>query len=313
MGGQLSGTDELKEFLASMNQFHQNVKFTMELGGHKINFLDLTVSLYTRNCISTPCFEIFCKNTFTDVSIHNDSYHLRQHKMAVLHAAIHRLLSIPLDREAHEHEIRLIEEVGKINVLKVNVRELIRRKSVRKLLPENRDNPPKENRRKWVRLPYLWKTFDKIGKELNCLNYRTAFYPVSEVAQLLTIKDAVLENQKAGIYEFRCGECKAIYIGQIGKKLSTRVKEHVDAANAQKPEKFALAKHCTDSAHDIKKAFARLWHTTIKGRLMNRRLEEVEAITEAVRPDNNLLNDLQAIYVSPIASYYFHYLPQHLA
>ena len=210
MGGQLSGTDELKEFLASMNQFHQNVKFTMELGGHKINFLDLTVSLYTRNCISTPCFEIFCKNTFTDVSIHNDSYHLRQHKMAVLHAAIHRLLSIPLDREAHEHEIRLIEEVGKINVLKVNVRELIRRKSVRKLLPENRDNPPKENRRKWVRLPYLWKTFDKIGKELNCLNYRTAFYPVSEVAQLLTIKDAVLENQKAGIYEFRCNERKAI-------------------------------------------------------------------------------------------------------
>ena len=60
-------TDELTEFLASMNQFHQNVKFTMELGGHEINFLDLTVSLHTRNCISIPRFEILRKNTFTGV------------------------------------------------------------------------------------------------------------------------------------------------------------------------------------------------------------------------------------------------------
>jgi len=237
-------TEELTEFLVSMNQFPQNVKFTMELGGHTINFLDLMVSLHTRNHISTPHFEFFRKNTFTGVSIHHDSHHPRQHKMAVLHVAIRRLLSIPLDRKAHEHEVWYIEEIGKINGVKVNVQELIRRKSVRKLLSENRDYPPKKNQRKWVRLPYVSReNFLKNGEKLKRLDYRIAFYPVCKVAQLSTIKDPVPENQKAGIYEFRCGEYKAIYIGQTGRKLSTRAKEHIDAAHAQKPEKSVLAKH----------------------------------------------------------------------
>jgi len=179
-------TEELTEFLASMNQFHQNVKFIMELGGHKINFLDLTVSFHIHNRIFTPRSEIFRKNTFTGVSIHHDSYHPRQHKMTVLHAAIHRLLSIPLARKAYEHEVRHIEEIGKINGLEVNVPELIRRKSVRKLISENRDHSPKENKRKWVLLPYFGKTSEKTGKERKRLDYRTAFYPVSKVTQLST-------------------------------------------------------------------------------------------------------------------------------
>jgi len=87
------------------------------------------------------------------------------------------------------------------------------------------------------------------AESVNALSER-----IFQVTQLLTIKDPVPENQEAGIYEFRCGECKDIYIGQTGRKLSTRVKEHIDAAHVQKPEKSALAKHCTDSVHHIKKA-----------------------------------------------------------
>ena len=66
-------TTALQTFLSQLNKYHDNIKFTVELGTNKINFLDLTIPLNEYNNVLQPTFKVFRQPTFTDVSIHGRS------------------------------------------------------------------------------------------------------------------------------------------------------------------------------------------------------------------------------------------------
>ena len=36
---------------------------------------------------------------------------------------------------------------------------------------------------------------------------------------------------KSGVYSLQCGQCLAVYVGQSGRKISTRVQEHLSLVN----------------------------------------------------------------------------------
>ena len=85
----------------------------------------------------------------------------------------------------------------------------------------------------------------KLSKELKCLNYSPVFYPVTKVAQLSTVKDSTPDNRKAGIYAVQCGGagCEAIYIGQTGRRLQEREREHTSTTRKSDPGDSAVRKH----------------------------------------------------------------------
>lgn len=87
---------EIHSFLQVLNDFETSIKFTLELGGLAINYLDLRIELVDHNNLLTPSFGIYRKATFTGVSIHADSLHPGTHKHAALNAAIHRVTQISL-------------------------------------------------------------------------------------------------------------------------------------------------------------------------------------------------------------------------
>jgi len=144
----------------------------------------VAITLQAHGSKLSPQFEIYRKNTYTGVSINSASLHPRQHKMAGIHAAIHRPEKIPMGRAAYEKEISDIEKVAVVNNLRVHVRQLISRKRLRKLLAENRNPEPTRLsvRQKWMRLPYLGKSTECITKDLRKLNYKVGFYPVTTVS-----------------------------------------------------------------------------------------------------------------------------------
>lgn len=116
------GSDqELEAFFDKLNSVNPHIKFTMEMGNLLLNYLDPTIRLVERDSVLTPSFEIFRKPTFTGVSIHSSSLHPRQHKMAVIHSAINRLLNLPLQPAAVKKEVHDIQKIADINNLKVNV------------------------------------------------------------------------------------------------------------------------------------------------------------------------------------------------
>lgn len=329
--------EDLENFFDALNNFHPAIKFTMEIGGGTINYLDLTIKLdpVPDSEMLSPNFGIFQKSSYTGISICNSSLHPRQQKLAVIHSAIHRLLSIPLSQKAFEDETHFIEHLAFYNGLKINVKKMIKRKRLRKLLSEpilplqNNDNPdhnqngisnlnnPPTTRQRWIRLTYLGKSTDLLAKELKKYGYRTGFNTLSNLRHLSRLKDPIPEEEKGGVYKLSCN-CGKIYIGQSGRSIKQRIYEHkLDYRNLaglkQTPPSFkdkkeisAFAKHCANSGHKFEESTVKLIHHASKGANLNR-LEEFETIRASKNNGQNVLNDLSATFLNPLTCFILDY------
>ena len=98
---------QLHEFLAFINGFYPTIKFTPEIGGSTINFLDINISVKNHKHIS----EIFRKPTHTDLVIDGSSYHPPSHKHSAILSMIHRMISRPLLPDAIAKETNLIRYI----------------------------------------------------------------------------------------------------------------------------------------------------------------------------------------------------------
>jgi hypothetical protein len=54
---------------------------------------------------------------------------------------------------------------------------------------------------------------------------------------------------EAGIYKIECNTCNKAYIGQSGREIKTRFKEHISYIRTNKPTS-AFAQHILDRNHD---------------------------------------------------------------
>ena len=68
---------------------------------------------------------------------------------------------------------------------------------------------------------------------------------------LCTHNDSVDESQKPGVYRIPC-ECGLVYIGETGRNLSKRLKEHKTNCEKAELDKSAVAKHAWTYDHRIK-------------------------------------------------------------
>ena len=204
-----------------------------------------------------------------------------------------------------------MERIAHINGLEVDIERVIKRKRLRKLIAESLlpgTQKKREEKNKWLRLPYLGAPTERLASELHRFGYKVGFYPLSTLGQLSQLKDPTEKMKKSGIYRISCGECDSFYIGQTGRKLQKRLQEHRTAFNSLKNKDSAFAAHCLQTGHNYNKSSASLLHTESKGRLLNR-LEEVEIINAATSSPNNLLNDLDSTFVNPFISFFFDYSP----
>ena len=104
-----TGTDrQLSQFLTLLNNFHHNIKFTIEEETNRsINFLDLTI----KNQNGSHMFSIYHKPSYIDTIIPNSSCH-HLHKLAAFHSIIHRLTTIPLSPSDFDKELNIIKQIA---------------------------------------------------------------------------------------------------------------------------------------------------------------------------------------------------------
>ena len=142
---------------------------------------------------------------------------------------------------------------------------------------------------KWIRLPYLGKVSHSIARFLRRGGRTPAFYTLHTLRHYSLVKDKEEEAQKSGIYVISCGDCTAKYIGQTGRCLSDRLKEHIRAYEKRDPQESSFARHILETHHNIQKASIKLLHTATKDRVMNK-LEEFEIYSALQDDDSVLLN-----------------------
>ena len=100
---------------------------------------------------------------------------------------------------------------------------------------------------------------------------------------LLNCKQKVEIMDRSGIYKITCGSCDKFYIGQSGRTLHERLKEH------QKRTTSALGKHLNEEKHSCDISGIRLLHETRKSKKMDL-LEEYEILKHKQKYPEKILN-----------------------
>ena len=127
-----------------------------------------------------------------------------------------------------------------------------------------------------------------VGGDLEApLRIRTCFRPHHTLRQtLVRLKDQTPLQQRAGvIYRIPCGTCSKVYIGQTGRTLEHRLKEHKRALTLGNTAQSAVAEHAAEQNHAINWNEAKVmachphyrqrcrleaWHIRAKAQTMNR-------------------------------------------
>lgn len=180
-----TGTDEqVSEFLQFLNSIYPSIKFTSEIGGSKINFLDLTISLLP----DSYSFSIYRKNTATDILINGSSFCPFPHKLAAFNYYVHRLVTLPLSQEAYKEEASTLRHLASVNSINIDIDALIRKKETKVALQSTTTltkTPRTPRRKKNVPLPYLPQLTSKLSEVLKTINRPPAFYPLLQLRRLL--------------------------------------------------------------------------------------------------------------------------------
>ena len=94
---------------------------------------------------------------------------------------------------------------------------------------------------------------ETIQKLLAPLRIHTCFRPCHTLRQtLVRLKDRTPLQQRAGlVYRIPCGTCSKVYIGQMGRTLEHRLKEHKRALTSGNTVQSAVAEHAVDQMHVI--------------------------------------------------------------
>ena len=105
-----------------------------------------------------------------------------------------------------------------------------------------------------VTIPYVKGVSESIRRSLLPLGIRTTFKPHIKLRDLISKpKDPTPpESQSGVVYKVNCQDCDKCYIGETGRKRSTRLKEHrrdVEKATHATRSKTELVEHCWTTGH----------------------------------------------------------------
>ena len=101
-------------------------------------------------------------------------------------------------------------------------------------------------------IPYIKELSEAVRRILQKYNIRTAFKTTNILQHMLMkVKDPTPHNERPGIiYKIRC-ECGDFYIGETGRTLDTRLKDHKAACRLGAFERSAVAEHVWQPGHAI--------------------------------------------------------------
>jgi hypothetical protein len=260
------GKEELLKYLNYLNSCHKNIKFTIEIEKDKqIPFLDVLIMKRTDGTLGHT---IYRKPTHTNKYLDAKSHHHPSQISGVVKTLTHRAEQI-----CDKNNIKK-EKENLVNIFKSNG---YNQKQVRKLIfKSNKTKSETSTSENWpvVTLPYVKGTTEKIARLLKKHKIKTAHKPHKKIKDFtITAKDSIEAKNKCGVYKINCN-CGLSYIGQTGRKIEERIKEHERNIRLKQTEKSAVAEHVITQGHEIE------WEKTTL--LHNNHRYKKRIITEAI-------------------------------
>lgn len=230
---------DLLNFVRFLNEVRPSIRFSLERQvDDKLPFLDVLIC----NRQEGLSFEVYRKPTHTDLYIRRSSAH-----PASVFKGVVRALGVRAQRVCSRQ--RLPEEMR-------HLRKVLRRngygeaeitRGLRKA-PIRRPADPTDRRHS---LPYFPGVSERISKVLREVGVLTALRPVRTLRSLLVKKRPEPSRIFGSVYSIKCMSCPWLYVGETGRSVEERGKEHARAVRCMDVQRSEVARHVIEDGHDV--------------------------------------------------------------
>ena len=275
-----------EKFLSHLNSYNDYIKFTMEIeDGGSLPFLDVRVIRKGQHLVTS----VYRKATHTDRYLNYNSNHHPSIKTGIVKCLAHRARSVcseeNIDKEMHH--LQSVFEKNDYPTPLVN-------KYLTSHPRTNRDddNIDTEEKKKILVLPYVKGLSERIGRVCHNLDVNLVSTSTRTLrSQLMHVKNRIAEDQVCGVvYSVDC-QCGHTYVGETGRTLNTRLKEHMRAVQRHDLNN-GISVHANSAEHNIRWKSAQVIHR--EQHWMKRKLLESLYIRDNQNSTMNLDNGLRS-------------------
>ena len=242
------GDDELERFHQHLNQQNQSIKFTIEEEkDNQLPFLDVLVRRDGNHLRTT----VYRKPTHTDRYINFNSHHHSRVLRGTIQCLRDRALNV-CDTTSRAAELKHLHDVFAMNGYpKKLTRRTLKQRPGRKPEQEEDETPDKEGK-KQLFIPYIKGVSEKIERICHPLGVQVICKSRNNLRQsLMKVKSTRPDELKKGVvYEVPCADCECVYIGETGRSLEMRLKEHRYAVKT-KDSRNGIAVHADTHNHEV--------------------------------------------------------------
>ena len=204
-----------------INNLDPNIKFTVEPEQDgKLPFLDTCIHV---NDDGSTRVTIYRKPTHTDQYLNFESNHHLQHKRSVVRTLTDRVEKLVTTEEDKVHELNHVKTALRANGY---TSWIMKAPKPNKKPSKDRSGEPSPTIS--IPLPYVKGVSEKLANIFREHGVSSYHKPVNTIRSLLVHpKDKTPDSDKCGIiYKINCPDCEETYIGETGRAMHARLKEH---------------------------------------------------------------------------------------
>ena len=232
--------DEFHAFYLFLNQLRPSIRFNVEREREGcVSFLDVSVQR-SHNSLS---FSVFRKPTHTDLYVQRDSAHPSSVFKGIVCSLSARARRICSSSQLHT-ELRHLSRVFRLNGFSAS-------EITRGLRTRPSTTPTTPSTRKRCSIPYVRGVSERLGSILREVGIQPAMRPPRTLRSLLVNKRPIQPKSLGSVYLLQCSSCPWKYVGETGRTVEERKKEHQRAVREMDVERSEIARHAVESGHRI--------------------------------------------------------------